>query len=105
MTFEPGRRKTGGRVRGTPNKLTATFREAVQIVYDRLGGHRAFFQWATENQTDFYRIAARLIPVEMRTEDTQKVVVIVDRNAGCGTVSPAASNPALEDHCLEKPTV
>lgn len=58
--------KTGGRTRGTPNKLTAAFKEAVLLAYDSIGGDAAFATWAQKNQTDFYKIAARLLPQEMR---------------------------------------
>ncbi len=59
-------KKTGGRQKGTANKLTRAFREAVQIAYDAIGGDEAFATWARENPTEFYRIAARLIPQELR---------------------------------------
>ncbi|MSQ69661.1 MAG: hypothetical protein EXR27_00015 [Betaproteobacteria bacterium] len=58
--------KTGGRQRGTPNRITRSFREAVQIAYDAIGGDEAFATWARENSGEFYKIAARLIPQEMR---------------------------------------
>ena len=57
-------RKTGGRQVGTPNKVTTAFKTAVQIVYEDIGGHKAFAEWARENPGDFYRIASRLIPAE-----------------------------------------
>lgn len=40
MQFQQGKPKTGGRQVGTPNRLTAAFKEAVAIVYDNLGGTR-----------------------------------------------------------------
>ena len=80
MPFVPGRPKSGGREFGTPNRLTAVFREAVLWVYDGLGGHAAFLQWARENPTEYYKIAIRLIPVEMRDDSGSKTVeVIVQR--------------------------
>ena len=80
MPFVPGKPKTGGRQAGVPNRLTTHFREAVQVVYQGLGGHEAFTQWARENPTEFYKIASRLIPTEMR-ENSQdnRVVVVVER--------------------------
>ncbi len=54
--------KTGGRQVGTPNKVTAIFKDAVRTVYEDIGGNEAFAAWAKENPTEFYRIAARLIP-------------------------------------------
>ncbi len=58
-------RKTGGRVAGTPNKVTTMFKDAVRTVYEDIGGHVAFAKWARENPGDFYRIASRLIPTEI----------------------------------------
>lgn len=58
------RTKVGGRQKGSLNKVTAKFKEAVQIVYDDIGGHAAFADWARENPSEFYRIAAKLIPSE-----------------------------------------
>jgi hypothetical protein len=98
MPFTPGKPKTGGRQLGTPNRLTGAFREAVQVVYDRLGGHDAFLQWARENPTEYYRIAARLIPVELRDTSDKTVRVIVDRRAAVPHVPPA-----LEDRPSNRP--
>jgi len=73
--------KTGGRQRGTPNKLTASFREAIRLVYDEIGGHAVFAAWARENPGDFYKIAARLIPAE-GVQGIGGVTVIVDPTCG-----------------------
>ena len=71
-------RKTGGRQVGTLNKITATFKDAIRTVYEDIGGHAAFAAWAKKNQTDFYKIAARLIPTETASiEDTNITVEIV----------------------------
>ena len=68
--------KTGGRQVGTPNKVTAIFKDAVRTVYEDIGGHAAFAAWAKENPTEFYRIAARLIPTEMASQGTNINVTI-----------------------------
>jgi hypothetical protein len=68
--------KTGGRQVGTPNKVTAIFKDAVRIVYEDIGGNTAFAAWAKENPTEFYRIASRLIPTEMATQGTSINVII-----------------------------
>jgi hypothetical protein len=61
--------KTGGRKSGTPNKLSASAKENIAAVFVRLGGYEAMTNWASENQTDFYKIYARLIPVELTGKD------------------------------------
>ena len=78
--FTAGHTKIAGRQVGTQNKFTTTFREAIHIVYHDLGGHKAFLKWARSHKSDFYKIASRLIPIELRTEDNQKIVVVVNRD-------------------------
>ncbi len=58
-------RKTGGRTVGTPNKLTASFKTAVMLAFEGIGGDQTFQKWAKDNQTEFYKIAARMIPTEV----------------------------------------
>lgn len=77
--FVKGMPKVGGRRRGTSNRLTATFRQAVLLAYQRIGGHEAFTKWAAENRSDFYRIAARLIPIENKNSDSEGLTVIINR--------------------------
>lgn len=71
--------KTGGREKGTPNKITTVFKDAVRVVYEDIGGHAAFATWARENPTEFYRIASRLIPSEVNVKADNSLTVIVDR--------------------------
>ena len=59
-----------GRPRGVPNKTTLAMKAAISSVYEKLqnksgGDHAHFEQWAEENPTEFYRIAAKLIPVDL----------------------------------------
>jgi len=56
-------RKTGGRTKGTPNKAKDA-RENFSQCFLELGGVEALKKWAKENQTDFYKLYGRLIPVE-----------------------------------------
>src|SRR5437867_554272 len=95
MNIKPrgGQRPGAGRKPGVPNRFTGAFREAVLLAYNTIGGHQSFSQWATQNQTEFYKIAARLIPVELHSEDKQ-IVVIVDR--GCSRMEPPIDVPAIE---------
>lgn len=69
-------RKTGGRVAGTPNKVTTVFKDAVRTVYQDIGGHVAFAKWARENPGDFYRIASRLIPTELAPSPEDRHITI-----------------------------
>lgn len=57
-------KKTGGRVAGVPNKLTTSAREAFALAFEGIGGANALKDWAILNQTEFFKLYARLIPVE-----------------------------------------
>lgn len=58
-----------GRRKGSVNKTTRAFKEAVLCVFNDLGGNAAFLAWAKggrgRNLTEFYKICARLIPHEV----------------------------------------
>jgi hypothetical protein len=54
-----------GRPKGVPNKLTKSAREAFQLAFDAIqAGNTRLSDWAKANPTEFYKLYARLIPVE-----------------------------------------
>lgn len=57
-----GAPKTGGRIAGTPNKLTVAAKVAFEFAFAGIGGKEALTTWARANQTEFYKLYARLIP-------------------------------------------
>lgn len=66
-----------GRPRGAKNKINAAFRLSVLKAFQAIGGDPAFAEWAKENRTDFYKIAARLIPQEMSVT-TEVAPLVID---------------------------
>lgn len=83
--------KTGGRQKGTPNKINRAFKEAVQLAYGNIGGDAAFARWAKANPTEFYKIAARLIPTETNLTGT-----LGTYSAREIPVEPRESDPMVE---------
>lgn len=53
---------------GAKNKLSGMAKENIAAVFVRLGGTAAMAKWAKENQTEFYRLYARLLPHEVTGE-------------------------------------
>ncbi len=103
MPFEKGRRKTGGRRPGRVNRFTGTFRDAVQTVYTGLGGHAAFQKWAKSNPTEYYRIASKLIPLEIKGGVKESLTIIIQRQTAPVLDAPPAASlrgepPALMDN-------
>ena len=69
-------RKTGGRVKGVPNRLTQSAREAFQLAFRATGGAQGLATWAADNRTEFYKLFARLIPIEVAGEGGGPVRVV-----------------------------
>lgn len=75
-----GTPKSGGRKKGTPNKLNATAKENIQCVFTRLGGTAAMAEWAKENKTEFYKLYGRLLPHELTGENGSPITVVIDKS-------------------------
>lgn len=54
-----------GRKKGVPNKITTAFKTSVLEAFHALGGTNGLVNWGKRNPTEFYKIAARLIPHEV----------------------------------------
>jgi len=54
--------KTGGRTSGTPNKVSASARDALLKAFDQLGGIEALVAWARTDPAQFYRLWGKLLP-------------------------------------------
>lgn len=53
------------RPNGSKNKVTKTAKDNVLAVFTRLGGTANMAKWAKENQSEFYKLYARLIPQQI----------------------------------------
>ena len=65
------------RPKGSKNKVTESAKDNILAVFTRLGGTDTMAAWARKNQTEFYRLYARLIPQELagRVEHEYKIAV------------------------------
>ena len=74
-------RKTGGRVKGTPNKVTTAVKEALELAFDGIGGVAQLRDWAQDNPTEFYKLWAKMLPQEVnsKVESFNRTALIADR--------------------------
>lgn len=71
-----------GRPKGVPNKSTATMKAAIQAVYDKLQEkskepHGHFLAWAEEYPTEFYKVASKLIPIQVGGDPENPIKTVV----------------------------
>lgn len=71
------RKSFGGRKKGVPNKFTGKAKEAFALAFKGMGGVGALTRWAKRNPSDFYKLYARLIPVEVAGSGEDGAIKIV----------------------------
>lgn len=54
-----------GRPKGSQNKASVAAKQAFQQAFDQMGGVPALMAWATENQTEFFKLFSKLIPQDV----------------------------------------
>jgi hypothetical protein len=61
----------GGRRKGTPNKATATVKEALTLAFDGIGGVPELIKWAKnqKHRAVFYNLWGKLLPTQITGED------------------------------------
>ena len=57
--------KTGGRKAGTPNKISASVKEAILKAFDEAGGQSYLAQVARENPAVFCQLLGKVLPMQV----------------------------------------
>jgi hypothetical protein len=73
-----GQPRTGGRVAGTPNRFTRTVREVFEQTFNALQDDPVnnLTQFAKLNPTEFYKLAAKLIPTDVALQGALTLQVV-----------------------------
>lgn len=74
--------RKGGRKPGVPNKLSGAAKDNIAAVFIRLGGTAAMAKWANDNQGEFYKLYAKLIPVAMTGPDGGSIPMSINVRFG-----------------------
>jgi hypothetical protein len=81
MGFEKGkpRPENAGRKEGSVNKLTKTVKERVLEVFNELQEDKEanLLSWAKTEPTEFYKIAAKLIPADINAKVEGKIITVI----------------------------
>lgn len=75
-TFQPGDGRKKGRPKGSQNKVSIAAKEAIEIVFDELGGVSGLKAWAQsdpQNERIFYgQIWPKVLPKEIKADVTHR---------------------------------
>ena len=77
MAFKKGEKRPegAGRKKGSANKTTVKVREAMELAFEGIGGVPALVEWAQKNQTEFYKLFAKLLPVQVEASVDGKLEI------------------------------
>jgi hypothetical protein len=66
----PNRGNAGkGRPKGAKNKTTVKVKEAFEAAFEELGGVDALVTWGRSELSEFYKLYAKLLPVQITGDD------------------------------------
>lgn len=71
------RKKTGGRKKGTPNKVTGQLKDMILQALDESGGVAYLKTQALENPTAFLSLVGKVLPLQVTGEGGGPIVVEV----------------------------
>lgn len=71
-------RKTGGRQKGSPNKLTLSVKQGLEYAWAGIGGAEHLTAWAKENPTEFYKLLAKLLPRSLDVTIKDEISTILE---------------------------
>jgi hypothetical protein len=74
-----GRKKTGGRTKGTPNKTTGALKDMILQALSNKGGIKYLEQQADENPTAFMTLVGKVLPLQVNAEHSGGVTVEIVR--------------------------
>jgi hypothetical protein len=65
-----------GRPKGSKNKVCQSIKQAFKDAFEEMGGVESLVLWGEKNPTEFYKICARFIPIDI-TSGGEKIVQYV----------------------------
>ena len=77
MARPKGGPRLGGRQKGTSNARNENVMSNVINVFERIGGRDQMAIWAKENQTEFYKIYAKLLPQSMTADLSGEFILTI----------------------------
>lgn len=81
--------KTGGRVKGTPNKLTKTIREAIEESFEQVGGAEYLALMAINEPSSYMTLLGKVLPAHMNIKTSDNTFrLVVERASATDQTNP-----------------
>lgn len=81
--------KTGGRTKGTPNKLTKTIREAIEESFEQVGGADYLAQMAISEPASYMTLLGKVLPAHMNIKTSDNTFrLVVERASATDQTNP-----------------
>jgi len=77
-----GYKKTGGRQKGTPNKLTADVKDMIVQALSDAGGVGYLVRQAEENPRAFLALVGRVLPYQVQGDSEKPLSITIVRGLG-----------------------
>lgn len=77
----PGRPKTGGRAKGTPNKNTTEIKDAIVAALNSGEGAEAYFRGLKDERPDlFVSLVGKILPKDVNLAAEANVTITIERD-------------------------
>lgn len=67
-----------GRVKGTPNKLTKTIKEAIEESFATVGGAAYLVRMASEEPVAYMTLLGKVLPTQVKLETKEPITVVFE---------------------------
>lgn len=67
--------KTGGRKKGTPNKLTGDIKQAILHAFDKVGGETYLARVADKDPRTFCALIGKILPLQIHGDPSNPILI------------------------------
>jgi hypothetical protein len=81
--------KSGGRAKGTPNKVTKTIREAIEASFEQVGGADYLARMAILEPASYMTLLGKVLPAHMNIKTSDNTFrLVVERASATNQTNP-----------------
>lgn len=68
-----------GRPKGSQNKVSGLAKDNIAKVFEELNGIDGMVSWALQNQTEFYKMYSKLLPIQVTGENGGDINITIKK--------------------------